>query len=138
MKCPHCKKEIKENKPEIKIFGTTESKTVSYIDAIKECIKEGYRVATLKEVWNLMNSNKIPEQWYDSSTFFIEGKLKELTSEELLVVDELQKGLWRKYRKYNGLSRLYLDSDLDLYSNYLDLANSNSDGRVVGILEEKE
>ena len=124
-----------EESPKIKIFGTDDNKTVSYIDAIKECIKEGYKVAPLLEVWELKVSKKIPEQWYDSSSFLIEGEFKNLTSKELLVVDKLQEEMWEKYEYWKGLSRLYLNSDLDLYLYYNNLALSNSEGRVVGIKE---
>ena len=45
--------------------------------------KEGYKVANLKETYRLTKSGEIPDQWYDTSTVYFEGEIRDGKKKEL-------------------------------------------------------
>ena len=115
MKCESCSKNIE--KPEIKIFqGTVKS-------ALKQCLDEGYRPATLKEVYHLKKEKKIEDKWYNVGTIYLEGEVRGATLDEYKNIEKI-------YSLGGRVLFLVVDDGL---SGSVDL---DSIGRFVGVAPE--
>lgn len=57
--------------------------------SIERMLEDGYRPATLKEVWDLSKQGKIPPRRYHTGTLFLEGEIKDATIEQLRNIEEI-------------------------------------------------
>lgn len=94
-------------------------------DALKQCLAEGRRPLNLKEVYDLRKAGIIKDQWYSTSTIYINGEVRTATLKELENIEELYKqGCRLVYAVSNGSNGLYGGNGLDY------------DGRFVSVLPE--
>ena len=104
----------------IKIFeGTEES-------VYRDCVKEGYRPATMKQIHNLIMEKEIPNQWYNVSEVrspnFV---IRKITKSECLNLKKFIKGGGR----VSYLSSLNCDYNFIAGNRNV----GNDSGRLVGV-----
>lgn len=95
--------------------------------ALKTCLEAGFRPLTLKEVWMARDKKLIPWKFYDSSTIFLNGTIRDATMNEL-------KNIEKFYDKGGVIIGSYCNGSLHTYSGF----GLVSSGRFVGILVMKE
>jgi len=68
----------------IKIF---EGETL--IAPLEKCLEEGYIPAPLKEVYDLKEQEKIPCSWYNTSTLYFQGNIRNATLKQLQNIKDI-------------------------------------------------
>lgn len=92
------------------------------LSAIKDCLADGRRPLTIKEVYDLRKSGKIENVWYDTGTIYFKGEIRNVTIEELKNIEET-------YKKGGRL--LYLG--LNDYDGFVGNYYLGDGGRFVGV-----
>ncbi len=95
---------------------------LTIIQSIERMLEDGYRPATLKEVWDLRKQRKIPMRGYSTGTLFLEGEIKDATIEQLKNIEETYK---------TGGRLLYLGGSYDV-----SLVGYDLNGQFVGVRAE--
>ena len=86
------------------------------VDALSQCLKEGYEVADLITTTKLIGDKQIPDDVYNTSTMynFVSEKIRNATTQELKNIKETYKKGWRLLFAGHRLSGGRLN-DLSLY-----------------------
>jgi hypothetical protein len=97
----------------------------SFRTTSKQCIEEGYKIATLSELGQLIKSNKIPKQYYNTGEVLFNYKIRKITKEEIYNIDEFIKNGGRVAYLYNWYS--------DSYFSACNRSVDDGNGRLVGV-----
>lgn len=64
-------------------------------DCLKQCLDEGYKPATWKQLYKLLEKKKIPNQWYNTANLVRKGELIEASLSQLKNIAKTYEQGWR-------------------------------------------
>lgn len=95
-------------------------------DCLERCLSEGYLPATVEEAWKWKKRNGYTS-WIDTSTLFMDGKIRKATLKELINLNQI----------YGRGGRLLILTN-DYHLHILDGDDDLDNGRFLGILTTKK